>query len=88
MIPMIAIYLTMALSAPGPLGPQTEPLQQDLSGYKLAELELKGSIIFDSEKLKNVFRIKNGDFFDAKLIKEGLEQIQTLFYNFANQSIP
>jgi outer membrane assembly lipoprotein YfiO len=55
--------------------------KQDLTGYKLANLELKGAALFDPEKLKDVLPIKNGDPFDPKLMKEGLESIQQMFSN-------
>jgi beta-lactamase regulating signal transducer with metallopeptidase domain len=56
-------------------------LKQNLEGYKLVDLQLKGSILFDPEKLKSALLIKNGDPFDSQLIKKGMEQIQQLYFN-------
>jgi hypothetical protein len=60
---------------------QERQLGEIYAGYTLADLELKGSFPFDSEKLTNAFAIKKGEPFDVRLIKKTLEQIQQLFFN-------
>jgi hypothetical protein len=64
-----------------PLNLQEGQLKQDLTGYKVANLELKGLILFDPEKLKDTLHIRNGDPFDPQQIKEGMKLIQQLFSN-------
>ena len=77
---LFAICLLASVTASGQAAPQKQQALPDLAGYKLAELELTGSTIFRIEILKNeMFSIKNGDPFDPRLIKEGLQKIENYF---------
>ncbi len=80
MTSIIMICLALAFSMTGAQGLQEEQPLQDLAGYKLSALKLTNTSPLDSEFLRgHVFSINNGDPYDTRPIKEGLDKIVRLY---------
>ena len=80
MTSIIMICLALAFSMPGLQGLQEEQKLQDLEGYALADLRLTNTDPLNSEFLRDhVFSINNGDPYDTRPIREGLEKIVRLY---------
>ena len=84
MTSLIAVCLALALSMQGTQGPREDQPVQDLAGYRLAELKLTNASPLNSEFLKAVFSISNGDPYDAKHLRETLGKIRMLYMDMGH----
>jgi len=47
--------------------------------YKFGDISINGSDIFSYQKIRNLIKLESGDFFDRKILLQGLREIQTLY---------